>query len=241
MRLLYLAVTLAAVSTGSFWALTEGPLAPAAEAGVSVPEPGDSAPRTTVDVVREPPAETSRAARLALDPSEGVRVNYTASSYAVEGRTEREILQSLLQRGPVSEGARFFGLTSVEISLFYRPTVVASDCVIGEVGVALDVNVTLPEWMAPAEPADGLVRDWATFRRALGAHEARHREIAEDGAAALYRQLAGLRRATCEEVEAEAQRRLERSEVAIESAHRRYDSETGHGQTEGAIWPLLEQ
>lgn len=169
----------------------------------------------------------------------GSFVNVTEQTYAVEGATEEEILAALRTNGPTAEGKTFFGLTASESSFQLQPRMEAGTCVAQEVRVELAVTITLPQW----EPIAGdvpyeLQRDWTRFLTALKRHEDQHRQIAVDGAEATHAALNGLRRPTCQDVEFEARQRAQRIAERTETDHKRFDEETGHGQTQGAQWPV---
>lgn len=223
MRLLVFALCLSALGAGSYAVLTRGWI--------------------STEPTRAKPADTDRQ-RGALPPGPlaptlgerpTVRTRVVAETYDVTGDTAGEVLASLLAGGPQSGGDVFFGRTVAQISLRYDAVPVDAGCVLTDVGVDLTLTITLPSWTPPPDPQ--LARDWGRFRRALADHENGHREIAEAGAQRLGRALSGLRRDSCPATEAEAQRRVRQIESGVSAAQRRYDAETGHGRTEGAVWP----
>ena len=229
MRPLALVLCLSALSAGSYWALTHAwapsaatqddrddwlLAAPEARAGGGAPAP--------------PPAPPPRPV---------VQTRVATETYAVEGRTADQVLASMASGALRTEEGAYFGLTTSELSLRYRRTPAAGGCVLTDVEVDLALTITLPEWTAASGAEPGLARAWGRFRRALAGHEGRHRRIAEAGADEIARALGGLRRETCAATEAEARRRLQRAEIEITAAQRRYDAETDHGRTEGAVWP----
>ena len=235
MRLLLFAVTLSALGAASYWALTSGPLAPSPVELVSV----DSlriAAAALAPVDGSGPAPPT--GRPPVPDRPAVQVQLANASYAVTGETAEEVLQSLLASGPREGDKVYFGLTETELDVRYDPNEISGGCVIDDTEVDLVVVVTLPEWMPATEVDPKLRQDWGRFRRALSAHEDRHRAIALGGAEAAYRAVAGLYRTSCEEAIAEARQRLERLGVEVSASHRRYDDETGHGKREGAAWPV---
>ena len=166
-----------------------------------------------------------------------IAVTSSVAPYAVTGDTERAIFESLLEGGPVDGDRRFFGMTESDMGLQYRTVEAEAGCFLVDVRATLDVVTTLPEWSRPSGTDYAVQRDWHRFRSALERHEAEHKSIAVHGVQKVYRAVGGLRRPTCAEAEAEARRRLDRIGIEIEASHRRYDDQTGHGQTEGAAWP----
>ncbi len=223
MRLLLLAVSLSTLAASSVWALTQGPLAPA-----------DAAFTSRISVG----AGDGAAARPAVAERSPVRERLTYETYAVTGETAEAVLRSLVDLGPRDGGDVFFGLTQTELDVRYEPTGVSGGCRIESVEVDLNVVVTLPEWEPEGAVDSALRHDWSRFRRSLSQHELRHREIARSGAEAAAAEVAGFYRSLCPAAIAEARERLDRLGVEINGAHRRYDDETGHGKTEGAVWPI---
>ncbi len=244
MRPLTLILSLVALSVGSYWALTHGPLTPAAGEhpgaipGLAIDTTGVEAAGGgggEIPLVGSPP-EGPRERR-----GEAVRPRVTVVTYAVEGRTARDVLRSLMEHGPRDGGDVFFGLTSTDLDVTYDPEPISGGCVIQNTRVVVDIQITLPEWLPGADVDPDLAADWSRFRRALTDHEDRHREIAVEGAEDAYDAVAELLRPTCNEANEEARRRLERLGVEVGAAHRRFDAETGHGKHDGAIWPQPEE
>ena len=81
MRLLFFALVLSALGAGSFWALTQGPLAPVLGAAAS-----DST--RSVLAVPPPPGSVPLAEPSAADPSQSaVQEQVTYQTYAVTGQS----------------------------------------------------------------------------------------------------------------------------------------------------------
>lgn len=234
MRLLVLAVLLPALGAASFWALTQGPLAPSSLEGVSV-DSLRAAAAVLAPTGNGPGSSSGRPPEAERPP---IQVNRTHETYAVTGETVDDVLRSLLDRGPREGDDIFFGLTETALDVRYDPREISGGCIIEGTEVDLALVVTLPEWMPAPGTDPALLRDWGRFRRALAAHEERHQAIALGGAEAAYRAVAGLYRDSCEEAVAEARGRLERLGVEVSAAHRRYDADTNHGRREGAAWPV---
>jgi predicted secreted Zn-dependent protease len=170
-----------------------------------------------------------------VDP---VRTTVAVQTYPVTGSRAGEVLASMAAAAPSTEGETFFGLTVTELSFRYVREATARGCTLRDVEIALAVTFSLPEWTPGAGTEDALRRDWARFDSNLRRHEDRHRALAEAGAEAILRELDGLSAPTCGQADAEARRRAERVRIETDAAHRRYDDETGHGRTQGAVWPL---
>ncbi len=171
-------------------------------------------------------------------PSPPVRTRVDERTYAVTGARADEILASMDAAAPRTDGETFFGLTITQLSFRYVHRAEADSCRLRNVQVTLDVSVALPAWTPAPDAPYALRRDWARFDGSLRRHEDRHRVLAEGGAERVRAELDGLAGPTCAEADAEARRRAERLRIETDAAHRRYDDETGHGRTQGAVWPL---
>ncbi|MEM0961445.1 MAG: DUF922 domain-containing protein [Bacteroidota bacterium] len=241
MRLPILIAVLAALSLGSYWVLT-GPAASAVTRDSANEPPAVTEEQREPKVVTAPGVDPVAGRRQPVPgraPRRNVELAFTAASYAVSGTDEQSILRDMVANGPTADdGRNFFGVTETGFDLLYRSTESNGTCALTDVTVMLEVTITLPEWIPSGPVTPELESDWRQFRQALSDHEDTHREIAEETAVNLHRRLSDLRRPTCDEVTIEAQRRLAETEVEIELAQTQYDADTGHGLTEGAVWPL---
>lgn len=170
-------------------------------------------------------------------PAAPVQVFAESQTYPVQGDTPQQVLASMAAGAPRADGETFFGLTRTELAFRYRRSQGPDGCSLRDVRVDLSVRVSLPEWTPGSESTYDLRRDWARFRSSLRRHEDRHRVLAEQGAETIRAELDGLTTPTCPETDIEARTRAERVQIETEAAHRRYDDETMHGRTQGAVWP----
>ncbi len=157
--------------------------------------------------------------------------------YDVEGETPDALAAQLGQRGPLESGMRYFGMTEWEVRTEYRWRERSNGCTIDDLTVRVSVQTRLPRWRRQAQAPSDLRGAWARFLFALDRHEDGHRALAEEAADAIRRKLASVQTATCARVEEQAQREV----VAVLNEYERrnlaYDAETGHGRTQGAVWP----
>ena len=182
-------------------------------------------------------AEERAEAAPAPAPSNAVETIIGSETYAVQGDTEQEILNSLRLGGPKSAGAVYFGLTVTELEYQYYKVEEIGACRIEDVTVELRVDITLPDW-TPGRDADARLRSaWARFSAALTGHENHHRDLAVEGAEEVRAGLEGLRVPDCASADAEARRVAEAVRIRTETRHRDFDHQTGHGREQGAVWP----
>jgi predicted secreted Zn-dependent protease len=157
--------------------------------------------------------------------------------YEVEGDTPHALAMQLDQRGPRARGQRFFGMTEWEVNAEYRWRERPNGCAIDELTVHVAVQTHLPRWRRPAHASSSLRGAWSRFLAALDGHEDGHRALAEEAAESIRRRLATLRTRTCRRIEAQAHREMLALLDEYERRNLAYDAETGHGRTQGAVWP----
>ncbi|HXH22256.1 MAG TPA: DUF922 domain-containing protein [Dehalococcoidia bacterium] len=178
---------------------------------------------------------------------ERVRLNerVTRRQYLVAGDTEAAIRASLDAHGPgsrppsASGGAgRFDGLTEWSLAWSFRFERGAGFCLLAAADVFLDVTVIVPLHESPDALPPALGQKWQSFIATLETHEfghvARQRAVARELAAAFN----GLPPApTCQELSQQLSATADEYLVRIRLIDAAYDTETGHGLTEGAIFP----
>ncbi|MEP0546279.1 MAG: DUF922 domain-containing protein [Rhodothermales bacterium] len=157
--------------------------------------------------------------------------------YDIEGDTPHALAVQLGKRGPQARGRRFFGMTEWEVNAEYRWRERPSGCSIDELTVHVAVQTHLPRWRRPAHASPSLRGAWSQFLAALDGHEDGHRALAEEAAESIRRRLGALRARTCGRIEAQAHREMVALLNEYERRNLAYDAETGHGRTQGAVWP----
>lgn len=183
-------------------------------------------------------AEAPPAPRLSSESNRpAVNADVRVTPYTVRGHDAASLLESLRASGPRVDGNIFFGLTTTSLQYRYATHARPGRCETSDARVDLVVTITLPEWTRPAGAPFELTRDWSRFAAALRRHEEQHRDLAIEQAHALRRAVDGLSAPTCDAVADLAASRARLVQDAAEVAHRAYDARTGHGETEGAVWP----
>lgn len=157
--------------------------------------------------------------------------------YDVEGTTVAELAEALQRLGPQTEGQRFYGLTQWQLNAEYQWVESSGGCAIENPVVRVAVTMTLPRWTPPRGTPGELVGAWNRFARALEQHEHEHRRLAEEAAEAIRWELATLRLPNCTHAESRAQQRVADIVQDYNRRNARYDEQTRHGITEGAVWP----
>ena len=158
--------------------------------------------------------------------------------YAVRGRTADDLLGAMVQGGPRAHGTTYFGLTVTQVEFRYMRRPGTAGCALDDVRIDLGVVIHLPEWVDQTRDAPFEVRrEWPRFTRALRHHEDGHRAIAERGAVRTFEALSALRTPDCSTMDAAARALAQQVAAETDREQERYDARTGHGRTQGAVWP----
>ena len=159
--------------------------------------------------------------------------------YDIDGATVEEISASLNKRSPSKERPKFFGVTEWEVNAEYRWVERPTGCTVEGAVVRLVVRTHLPRWRPRGTVEAGLRQTWHAFVRDLGIHETHHRTLIEEAGEALRWELVSLREPTCATMEAAADRVIAAALGEGQARNEAYDRETGHGRTQGAVWPPM--
>ena len=171
----------------------------------------------------------------ALDEDDpAVEVTTVADYYDVRGQTANELRRALGEDGPEEHGRRFDARTTWRVEWKYQWDASPHACAIRQVALKLAVHYLLPR----ADPPAPLLPRWQQHLAALGLHEDGHAANGHAAAAGVLRALRALpAQASCavlDEAANEAARAVVRHFNEEDLA---YDEETGHGKTEGAVFP----
>jgi predicted secreted Zn-dependent protease len=173
------------------------------------------------------------------EPKAGVvRARTETIYYEVKGRSRSDIAAALRNGGPNIRGRQFFGMTEWEVSAGYRPVERANGCSIDALTVEVKITTHLPQWQKTSTASEELSGAWEQFLEALAHHEDGHRALAEEAAEAIRQRLLATTESTCAQLDLTAQREMTTVMGEYEARNLAYDAETGHGRTQGAVWPL---
>ena len=178
----------------------------------------------------QPPA-TSSPTLAALAPELAAMPGVTLVGYPVSGRSPRGVRESINERRPrPAEGEPFDGRTDWRYQTRWRGNG-AGGCDPATAEVEMTIVVTLPE-LTNRDALDRREREqWDRYFTALIGHEQNHARIALAGAEQMRNFMRNA--PDCATMQA-AQARVSAS---INAANASYDERTGHGRTEGAVYP----
>ncbi len=174
-------------------------------------------------------------------PVRGEPLDYDVTYYRVEGDSALALRDSLDRDRPDLKPRKergFDGYTEWRVDWNFSFERQDGSCRIGTVTTRLTVHVVLPRWEEMESAPLGLASRWSRYIEALTEHEEGHVRIAHDAERAIEQALARTPPARgCAELEATANRRGHETLKKHIDREFRYDRETDHGVTQGALFP----
>jgi predicted secreted Zn-dependent protease len=170
---------------------------------------------------------------IGLDAAERV------TRYNITGSSAQELREAMNRARPTgADGRPHDGLTVWHLRWQFTSTSRNGLCAVSSYEIRLDVETTLPNWVNEREAPAELVARWRNFMTALEAHEAGHKVIAGQAAAAVRDAIVSLGpQLGCDLLREE----LNRAANKVLDQHRQrnvqYDTDTDHGRTQGARFP----
>jgi predicted secreted Zn-dependent protease len=167
-------------------------------------------------------------------PTPDLKLSTTFRYYTITGATGQQLRQQMDQRGPVSDGKRWAGLTEQQYRWEVRYTTAPNRCAVQSVTISVQTTITLPRWEPPPAASPELRQEWIRFINALALHEDGHRQIGLTGIRQLREQARALSPApACQALSAALEQAAKETSDWIRRENIRYDQETDHGRTQG--------
>lgn len=160
--------------------------------------------------------------------------------YQITGNTEKELRQQMSALGPPDEetGKIFDARTDWTIKWYFYYDKSNNECKIDRAEVSLSLTYIYPEWNPPADAASALVSKWNTYMENLVIHEEAHGSLADDGARIIYQTILDMPPVTTCDALGEATNAAAQEKIDdLKQRQKAYDDETGHGKTQGAVFP----
>ena len=187
---------------------------------VSVLDPSSNPDITVLPTITQRPGDIGR---VSIPHS---RINY----YEIYGSTEGELRKQLNAIGPVDDKGQRNDASTKWFVNWNWPGYGTDNCSLREAIIKVDVQVFFPHWTPVQAASPDLIAKWSRYTQVLALHEKGH----VDNIIGNYMTvLAAIKGATCATAEAAAQAAL----VPIRQNDVNYDQATGHGATQGAIFP----
>ncbi len=158
--------------------------------------------------------------------------------YEVVGNSATKLRHELNNKGPLKDGRRFDAYTTWRVTWTYFYAPAGKGCRLTEISTLLDGTIELPRWERNGRASDSLVRKWERYLAALRIHEDGHYAhgvAARNEIQALGQsfQITGSCTTMAEAFNDEAKSILAKY-GAMDAT---YDRDTGHGKSQGAIFP----
>jgi predicted secreted Zn-dependent protease len=166
-------------------------------------------------------------------------VSVTKEYYFVDGRTAQEIRNDLNAKTPVRQNGRKYDAHTkwnVDWHFWWRKK--PGSCEISKVTTEVAVKYTLPELRDNYSIQNDLKEKWESYNRALVRHEEGHKDLGVNAARAIENGIWSLDpRHTCEQLEVDSNGIGHAIIEEYRILETKYDRETNHGMSEGAIFP----
>jgi predicted secreted Zn-dependent protease len=168
----------------------------------------------------------------------GFEENVSTQYYEVGGDTPARIWEEMRMRGPTGrDGRRYNARTEWHVRWRYPLEETGTGCEIGRVSVTLTVRYTMPRWERPPGTSSAVASQWNRYVGALESHEEGHADFGREAAQRIERALGGLSaRASCNQLDREANALGQRILDEIRPEEEDYDRETNHGATQGTAF-----
>lgn len=159
--------------------------------------------------------------------------------YEITGAHEQELRDQLSKKGiKWDDGKRYDSVTRWRMWWEYGEGGAREACSPDSFRVHLEITYLLPRWTGMDRAAGQLEEKWNSYMQNMVRHEQGHRDIAKDAAAAFYRTAARLPLdLACAERDRELKALSLEMLAQLNSDQYEYDCATGHGVTQGAVFP----
>lgn len=165
----------------------------------------------------------------------------TKAPYVIKGSTAAELRAQMNQLGPFStkEKRRFDAKTiSKPFANVEARGKKGKSCRIKSVKVTVTTQFILPQWAPPVGADPALVAKWTAFLAKVQTHEDGHQQRSIDAGKDLLAKLKALpEAASCPAVLEAAKKVQEQSQAALTAKEGDYDTDTKHGEDQGAKFP----
>ncbi len=159
--------------------------------------------------------------------------------YEIRGNSEKELRDQMCRNGyTFNDGERYDSVTSWRWKIDYGYDCTPRACTPDSFKVALVIIYRYPKWVHTDGAPQPLVDKWDGYMKNLITHEKGHRDMAVEAAAELSRAVAALPpAASCAEFDREVRALGHERMKKLNADQKSYDETTGHGKTQGAVFP----
>jgi len=196
-------------------------------------------PVTSITPTVEPLiSQTSSPTEAEAFPKPVIRVHY--DYYPISGSTVAALQAQMNEFGPLShvEHQHYVADVNWHVRWSYDYAMTDRGCAVTEAKSSVDVTFRLPWWNVPPETPGSVVSAWNQFLGALQIHENGHMDHGVAAANAVMQTLSQFpASASCSELIEAANAATREIIQYYNQQDIAYDNVTGHGLTQGAIFP----
>jgi len=158
--------------------------------------------------------------------------------YKVAGNTEQELRRQMSRNGTKwNDGKTYDALTTWDITWDYTYNTTEEGCSVASFTTDVDIIFRLPKFESAGAPP-ALSSKWDNYMTNLVIHENGHRDLALEAAAELNRAVAELGpTSNPSELDRKIRALGKEKMAAMKNIQVDYDHSTGHGKTQGAVFP----
>lgn len=166
-------------------------------------------------------------------------VTVKTETYDIYGTTAQELRDQMVLFGVTwRDGKKYDALTTWFTRWRYTWESGVHSCEITGVETSVEVIHRLPKWANKNDAPPALKRRWERYIKNLMMHENGHKDLGIAAAAEIEVAISGMPpERSCEALEAAANALGERTLDSYREIETEYDRETGHGRTQGAVFP----
>jgi predicted secreted Zn-dependent protease len=163
-------------------------------------------------------------------------INLQTAYYHIQGESARNLRSSLNSVRPT--GQFHDAYTKWHVTWTYSWRQIDGNFALEKPKVAVTIEMTLPQWTAPATADKRLVEHWQTYVQALRKHENGHAIIGTQAARDIEKKLLALPRVpTAEALKELAESTCQQVLTEARAKEKKFDKQTDHGMKDGARFP----
>ena len=172
-----------------------------------------------------------------LKPDVALEISEKYLYYDIDGQSSQELYHSMKTNGTKwNDGKVYAALTTWDIDYNYKIEKIDGRYFIKSASTDVAIIYRFPRWVPSTPPQQQMTEAWAAYMDNLKVHEFGHKDLAVKAASEINGRLASLGGfGSKSELDREAEKVVKGKLKEMKVAQVDYDSETHHGETQGAM------
>lgn len=138
----------------------------------------------------------------------------------------------------MNDGKRYDSVTTWNVKWHYGYDRGPQTCSAESFKTSIDITFRFPKWVRDDGASQSLVDKWDCYMKNLVMHENGHRDMAVEAAEELARAVAAMPPASsCSELDRRVRALHKERMQKLNADEKKYDADTNHGHTQGAVFP----